>query len=109
MTGRAMPRCSSAWRQSPRTNGTLRPSLYAGNDFAYGGAEADPSESGFSGVAASAIALPSQLAQFDLALDGSSDGLYTLSIGTDDVVTITGTAGLSLADMAGRIANSSGC
>ena len=30
--------------------GTLRPSLYAGNDFAYGGAEANPAESGFSGV-----------------------------------------------------------
>jgi phospholipase/lecithinase/hemolysin len=86
--------------------GTLRPSLYGGNDYAFGGAEANPSQSGFEGVPASAIALPSQLAQFDLAGDSSSTGLYTLSIGTNDVVSILGTAGLTPAQMAAQVANS---
>src|SRR3954454_7588061 len=66
--------------------GTLRPSLYAGTDYAYGGAEANPTDTTFTGVAASAIGLSSQLAQFDLAGDGSASGLYTVSIGSNDIV-----------------------
>jgi phospholipase/lecithinase/hemolysin len=66
--------------------GTVRPSLYSGTGYAYGGAEANPTESGISGVGASAISLDSQLAQFGGA--APSDALYTLSIGTNDVQTI---------------------
>jgi len=66
--------------------GTLGPSLYTGDDYAYGGAEANPTASGFPGIGASVISLDSQLTQFGGS--APSDALYTLSIGTNDVQTI---------------------
>ncbi|GAC1339942.1 MAG: hypothetical protein NVSMB18_09070 [Acetobacteraceae bacterium] len=86
--------------------GALRPSLYGGTDFAYGGAEANPTESGISGVGATVISLGSQLIQFETLGGGGSGALYTVSIGTNDLHTILQTAGLSLADMETRVAAS---
>ena len=84
--------------------GKLAPSLYAGNDFAYGGSEANPSGSGISGFGAQVIGLDSQLTQFDAAGGGSSSGLYTLSIGTNDIIPIVENAAFDLGAMVGRIA-----
>jgi len=76
--------------------GTLEPSLLGGNDFAYGGAEtgATPQNAGETDL--NAISLPSQLVQFE-ALDPfpASRALYTLSIGSNDVLDILADTGLS--------------
>lgn len=86
--------------------GTLEPSVpyltplvpvpSTGLDFAYGGAETGltPQNSGNTDLAA--ISLPSQLAQFDvLEPDPAPNALYTLSIGSNDVLDVLADTGLS--------------
>jgi len=85
--------------------GTLAPSLAGGNDFAYGGAEATSTTSTLSGLAQSATSLASQLAQFVAGGGGSSSGLYTLSIGSNDIETIVTEAGVDLDKQIGQIAS----
>jgi len=83
---------------------TLRPRPYGGRDFACGGAEASPLESGITGVAANVISLPSQLTQFESQVGAApSDALYTLSIGTDDLVSIMQAPGSNAAGMIARV------
>jgi len=85
--------------------GTLAPSLAGGNDFAYGGAEATATASTLSGLAQSVTSLSSQLVQFQLGGGGSSSGLYTVSIGTNDIYSILSETGVDLAKQTGQIAN----
>ncbi len=83
---------------------TLRPSLYGGTDFAYGGAEANPDAGGFAGLEASAISLSSQLTQFKAeVIAAPSEALYTLSIGTNDLYSILETPGVSSAEMINNV------
>ncbi len=76
--------------------GTLEPSLLGGNDFAYGGAETGSTPQNSGDVALDAISLPSQLVQFDTEdPDPSSHALYTLSIGSNDLLDILAANDLS--------------
>lgn len=90
------------WTKLFGTGSKLTPSLYGGTDYAYGGAEANPQESGISGLGASAIGLNAQLAQFGA---GRSDALYTLSIGANDIQAILEQGG-PLQDMTRKVASS---
>jgi phospholipase/lecithinase/hemolysin len=86
--------------------GTLKPSLDGGNDFAYGGAETGetPQNDNLTGpdlfsdasdAALDLISLPSQLAQYKLGPNPSANALYTLSIGSNDLLEILGEPSLS--------------
>lgn len=91
--------------------GTLSPSLTGGNDFAYGGAETGPTPHG--GLAVQAISLPSQLAQFEASGARSvALSLFTVSIGSNDLLDILANTGLSAqqqaADVAAAAANTIG-
>jgi phospholipase/lecithinase/hemolysin len=84
--------------------GTLRPSLYAGTDFAYGGAETGSAAGSSNGLEISAISLPSQLTQFQALVPAPSPGaLYTLSIGTNDTIAILDTPGLTMPEMISQV------
>ena len=83
----------------------VAPSLYGGNDFAYGGAEATVNSSTLSGLSQATTSLTSQLAQFAAGGGGPSSALYTVSIGTNDVVSILGETGVDLTKMMGQVAD----
>jgi len=76
--------------------GTLLPSLTGGNDFAYGGATTGSTPQDAYDPAIQAISLPSQLTQLQLAQPHpSSSALYTVSIGSIDVLDVLSSSGLS--------------
>jgi phospholipase/lecithinase/hemolysin len=78
--------------------GTLAPSLDAGKDFAYGGAQTGPTPQNAGNTEYQAISLPAQLAQFKAQVPNpASNALYTLSVGSNDVLSILDTPGLSAA------------
>ncbi len=82
----------------------LEPSLYFGNDFAFGGAEATVDSGSLSGLEQSATSLSSQLVQFEGGGGGPSSALYTLSIGTNDVYAILqDTSAADLAKMESQV------
>jgi phospholipase/lecithinase/hemolysin len=69
--------------------GTLEPSLLGGTDYAYGGAETGPTPQNAGETNLNAINLPSQVDTF-LAEPGtpSPDALYTMWIGSNDILDI---------------------
>jgi phospholipase/lecithinase/hemolysin len=76
--------------------GTLSPSLLDGNDFAYGGAETGVTPQNADNPELDAISLPSQLVQFEAGVSHPSpDALYTLSIGSNDLLDILADTTLS--------------
>ena len=76
--------------------GTLAPSMAAGTDFAYGGAQTGSTPQNASDPTIQAISLPTQLAEFQTGVHTpSASALYTLSIGSDDLLAILSTTGLS--------------
>jgi phospholipase/lecithinase/hemolysin len=78
--------------------GTLAPSLVNGNDFAFGGAETGLTPQNSSDPEIQAISLPSQLAQFEAGVSNPSpDALFTLSIGSNDLLDILADPALSTA------------
>lgn len=90
--------------------GTLAPSLVGGNDFAYGGAETGPTPQNAGAAEIQAISLPSQFVQFEAAVPHpSANALFTLSIGSNDVLDILSNATLSVqqqtADVNAAVAN----
>jgi phospholipase/lecithinase/hemolysin len=81
--------------------GTLAPSLTGGNDFAYGGAETGSTPQNANEAQTAALSLPAQLAQFQaLVPKPSANALYTLSIGSNDVLDILSNPGLTAAQQA---------
>ncbi len=83
---------------------TLEPSLFFGNDFAYGGAEATVNSGSLSGLEQSATSLSSQFVQFQGGGGGPSSALYTLSIGTNDLYAIlSDNPGTSLSTMMNQV------
>jgi phospholipase/lecithinase/hemolysin len=93
--------------------GTLAPSLAGGTDFAFGGAETGPTPQNANDRAILAISLQSQLTQFQAAVPKpSANALYTLSIGSNDVLGILATNGLSKtqqdADVSAAVVNEIG-
>jgi len=68
--------------------GTLAPSLYGGNDFAYGGAETGATPQNEGDTEIQAISLHAQLLQYEAASEQSTNALYTLSIGSNDLLDI---------------------
>ncbi len=90
--------------------GTLTPSLVGGSDFAYGGAETGPTPQNASNTEIQAISLPAQILQFDAAVPHpSANALYTLSIGSNDLLDILSATGLTAqqqtADVNAAVAN----
>jgi phospholipase/lecithinase/hemolysin len=76
--------------------GTLAPSLAAGTDFAYGRAETGSTPSNASDLTTQAISLPAQLKQFQARVPNpSANALYTLSIGSNDLLGILANPGLT--------------
>jgi phospholipase/lecithinase/hemolysin len=76
--------------------GTLAPSLAGGTDFAFGGAETGPTPQNANDPKIQAISLPAQLVEFQTAVHAaSSSALYALSIGSNDLLDILGTNGLT--------------
>nr|WP_294527081.1 SGNH/GDSL hydrolase family protein [uncultured Rhodopila sp.] len=76
--------------------GTLAPSLTGGTDFAYGGAETGLTPQNTTDPKIQAISLPAQLTQFQKQVTTpAANALYTLSIGSNDLLDILGTPGLS--------------
>nr|WP_294506784.1 SGNH/GDSL hydrolase family protein [uncultured Rhodopila sp.] len=76
--------------------GTLAPSLTGGNDFAFGGAETGATPQNANDPQITAISLPAQLTQFQTQVSKpSANALYTLSIGSNDLLDILSTPGLS--------------
>jgi phospholipase/lecithinase/hemolysin len=69
--------------------GTLAPSLATGTDFAYGGAETGSTPQNTNDLQTQAISLPAQLTQFQTRVPSpAADALYTLSIGSNDLLGI---------------------
>ena len=69
--------------------GTLKPSLIGGTDFAYGGAETGTTPQNAGDLQIQAISLPAQVTQFHAAVPNpSATALYTLSIGSNDLLDI---------------------
>ena len=84
--------------------GTLSPSLTGGSDFAYGGAETGATPQA-SNLLIQGISLPSQIAQFKGAFFGGVSGaLFTLSIGSNDLLDIFANPGLSAQQQATDVA-----
>ncbi len=76
--------------------GTLKPSLDGGHDFAYGGAQTGPTPQNAHDPIIQAVSLPAQLTEFEAEVGKpSADALYTLSIGSNDVLAILRTPGLT--------------
>ena len=72
--------------------GTLKPSLIGGTDFAYGGAETGTTPQNAGNLHIQAISLPAQVTQFHAAVPNpSSAALYTLSIGSNDLLVFSPT------------------
>lgn len=90
--------------------GILAPSLAGGTDFAYGGADTGPTPQNANDPEVQKISLPSQIVQFQTAvLSPSANALYTLSIGSNDLLNILGDIGLTAQqqaiDVSGAVAN----
>jgi phospholipase/lecithinase/hemolysin len=76
--------------------GTLAPSLAGGTDFAYGGAETGTTPQNASDPEILAISLPAQIVEFQTAVSKPSpNALYTLSIGSNDLLDILASPGLT--------------
>ncbi len=76
--------------------GTLAPSLAAGTDFAYGGAETGSTPQNAGDPAIQAISLPAQIVQFQTAVSQpSANALYTISIGANDLLDILSNTALT--------------
>jgi phospholipase/lecithinase/hemolysin len=76
--------------------GTLAPSVAGGTDFAYGGADTGPTPQNANDPEVQEISLPSQIVQFQTAVPSpSANALYTLSIGSNDLLDILGNTGLT--------------
>ena len=93
--------------------GTLAPSLAAGTDFAYGGAETGPEPQNASSQGIEAISLPAQLQQFKAAVSApATSALYTVSIGANDLLAILSSTGLTAqqqaTDVGDAVANETG-
>jgi phospholipase/lecithinase/hemolysin len=87
------------WVQDLSTSlglGTLAPSLTGGTDFAYGGAETGSTPQNANETAIQAISLPTQLVTFQTSVSKpSADALYTVSIGSNDLLDILANPSLS--------------
>ncbi len=93
--------------------GTLAPSLAAGTDFAYGGAETGSTPQNGGNLAIQAISLSAQFGQFKTAvLTPSANALYTVSIGANDLLGILANSSLTAqqqtADVNAAVANEIG-
>ncbi len=78
--------------------GKLAPSLAGGNDFAYGGAETGSTPQNSGDLTEAALSVPAQLTQFETQVGGApSSALYTLSIGSNDLLAILSTPTLTAA------------
>jgi phospholipase/lecithinase/hemolysin len=76
--------------------GTLAPSLAGGTDFGYGGAESGTTPQNASDPEILAISLPAQIVEFQTAVSKPSpNALYTLSIGSNDLLDILASPGLT--------------
>ncbi len=76
--------------------GTLAPTLAGGTDFAFGGAETGLTPQNTNDPKVQAISLPAQIAAFQTAESNPSpNALYTLSIGSNDVLDILGDPSLT--------------
>jgi phospholipase/lecithinase/hemolysin len=76
--------------------GTLKPSLIAGTDFAFGGAETGTTPQNAGDPQIQTVSLPAQFTQFQAAMPNpSATALYTLSIGSNDVLDILANPGLT--------------
>src|SRR5580704_8268945 len=76
--------------------GTLAPSLAGGTDFAYGGAETGTTPQNASDPEILAISLPAQIVAFQTEVPKPSpNALYTLSIGSNDVLDILASPSLT--------------
>jgi phospholipase/lecithinase/hemolysin len=76
--------------------GTLAPSMAAGTDFAYGGAETGSTPQNNGDLKFQAISLGAQLSQFQTGVPKpSATALYTLSIGSNDLLDILAAPGLT--------------
>jgi phospholipase/lecithinase/hemolysin len=76
--------------------GTLKPSLIGGTDFAFGGAETGTTPQNAGDVPIKAVSLPAQADAFHTAVPNpSATALYTLSIGSNDVLDILANPGLT--------------
>ena len=93
--------------------GTLAPSLIGGSDFAYGGAETGPTPQNAADPGVQAISLPAQLAEFQTRVPTpAANALYTVSIGSNDLLDIIAdtalTAQQQATDVAAAVANEIG-
>jgi phospholipase/lecithinase/hemolysin len=81
--------------------GTLEPSLLGGTDYAFGGAETGPTPQNAGETDLNAIDLPAQIDTFN-AEPGkpSPDALYTMWIGSNDILDILGQPTLDAAQQA---------
>jgi phospholipase/lecithinase/hemolysin len=69
--------------------GTLAPTLAGGTDFAFGGAETGATPQNADDPKIQALSLPAQIATFQAAVSSpSASALYTLSIGSNDLIDI---------------------
>jgi phospholipase/lecithinase/hemolysin len=76
--------------------GTLAPSLAAGTDFAYGGAQTGSTPQNADEPEYAAISLPAQLSEFQTRVPTpSANALYTLSVGANDIDDILANTTLS--------------
>ncbi len=76
--------------------GTLAPSLAGGTDFAFGGAETGTTPQNSNDLKIQAVSLPAQLTDFQTGVPGpSASALYTLSIGSNDLLDILANTGLT--------------
>jgi phospholipase/lecithinase/hemolysin len=90
--------------------GTLKPSLQGGTDYAYGGAETGSTPQNASDSAILAISLPAQLVEFQTNVaHPAANALFTLSIGSNDILDILGNTSLTAqqqaADVKAAVAN----
>jgi phospholipase/lecithinase/hemolysin len=90
--------------------GTLAPSLTGGTDFAFGGAETGSTPQNASDPTIQAVSLPAQITQFQTIVQKpSANALYTLSIGSNDLLDILASSGLTAlqqqADVNSAVAN----
>ena len=76
--------------------GMLKPSLIGGTDFAFGGAETGTTPQNAGDLQIPAISLPAQFTQFHTAVPNpAATALYTLSIGSNDLLDILANPGLT--------------
>ncbi|HSU06320.1 MAG TPA: Hint domain-containing protein, partial [Acetobacteraceae bacterium] len=76
--------------------GTLAPSLAAGTDFAFGGAQTGPTPFHPSNAQTAVIDLPAQVQDFEVRVPSPSpDALYTMWIGGTDLTSIVEQPGLT--------------